>query len=337
MFVSSDNSTVVADIGTETYKIGYSNIEFPYSCESTKNFKNNFTSPVSRSVINNLEDYLQILDTQLPPDTSYLLISENTFESEKMKEKILSHVMENNKASSVLFSKSAILDSFSYGKSTAIVISIGGGSTQISSVIDGYITQRRKIDFGCYDITLKFIDKIEKSNGFPDTYIGDPSMPYYENLKSFKKSEFARNKKEDFYRKWVETLKNFNEESVNDLNMKMQFDNAHKNILEIVEFITEVVDSSPSDKRLQLLNNILISGGGSYIGRIDMIIEKKLLKLYNDEKICVINNPSCFHTYQGGVIMGNIGSFKSLNIGRLDYKEYGTSIFKRKNQSWLGN
>ncbi|WUR05149.1 actin-related protein [Vairimorpha necatrix] len=327
MFVSSDLSSVIVDIGTETFKIGYSDKEYPMHYNSSKTFKNDFTSPVQSSTIHNIDSYISLMTSHLPLDTSYLLISENTFEDENIKERILSEVMEKSLASSLMFSKSSILDTFSYGKTTSINIVISGGSTQIVSVVDGYITCRKKIEYGCEDISKKYLEKINKEkikqkfdsinkNGC----INDNNTN--EGLLNFKKLEYARFKKEDFYKKE---------------NNIQQFLYLHDKILKITDYLEDILQSNSPDRKFDLLNNILISGGGSLIPNITNLLEKNISEKISKNNFCIFNQPSLFHTFFGGAVMGNIGSFKALNIGKADYIECGVNILKRKNYSWVLN
>lgn len=140
MFVASDRSTVVVDIGTETYKIGYSDNGIPtrFGSSSTPFY----SSPVQESLVVDLPGYLRILRENIPEDTAYLCISENTFDDSR--KGILQYIMEEDLCASVLFMKSGLLDSFSYGKYNALVMSISGGSTQVCSVVNGMITDKRR-------------------------------------------------------------------------------------------------------------------------------------------------------------------------------------------------
>lgn len=321
MFIVLDNSTIIVDVGTETFKIGYSDKDIPSLFNSSKTFSNNFISPVKKSVVDNLESYTNLLTANLPEDTSYLLICENTFENEETKNSILTHVMEENLASSLLFSKSAILDSFSYGKSTSIVISLSGGSTQIVSIVDGYITYRKKIDYGGLDVSMKFLEKLDKLK-IQNKFSG--CLTENENFLAFKKLEYARFKKEDFVSKSTE-------------NTIHQFYYLFDKIFEIVDHLDDLLQSNSPDLQNTLLNNILISGGGSFISDIICLLEKYISKKWTNLKFDIKNNASNFHTFFGGAIMGNIGNFKSLNVGKSDYLECGINILKRKNQSWILN
>lgn len=323
MFICSDNNSVIVDIGTETYKIGYSDKEYPMYFNSSKTFKNQFLSPVFCSTITNIDSYMTLLKDNLPKDTSYLLVCENTFENESVKNKLLAEIMEENLASSVIFFKSAILDTFSYSKTTALVLSFSGGSSQIVSVVEGYVTYRKKIDFGCENITEMYLNKIDKNK--LDNKFSSFSFYANDNFLNFKKSEYARLKKEDFYLK------------CHDISFKHQFDYLHRGMFKILELLDEVLQNNSPDKKSALLNNIIISGGGSYINNVLSICQNIISTKYGKDNICVINHPSRFHTYFGGVLAGNIGNFKSLNIGRADYAESGVNIFKKKNHSWLIN
>ncbi|KAF9750354.1 Actin-related protein 4 [Nosema granulosis] len=299
MFVASDRSTVVVDIGTETYKIGYSDNGIPTRFGSSSTISNGFVSPVKYSKIVDVPAYLKILRDNIPQDTSYLCIAENTFEEPETRKEILRILMEEDDVSSLFFAKSGLLDSFSYGKYTSLVLSFNGGSTQVCSIINGIITNKRMIPEGCLFVTNKF----RSGNSALDTY---------------KSLEQARMKKEDYY----EELKRnpFGEKETS----------CHSEILKIVDYAKEILDLCSEEERCLLLSNILVAGSGSTIPFIQSELDRMFSDRFRSYKIRIFLRECRFHTFFGGVVFSNIGSTKLLHIGKMDYQEYGVSILERK-------
>jgi hypothetical protein len=126
-------------------------------------YKNNYTSPVQNSTIVNLSSYLNILKNNIPEDTSYFFVAENTFEPLETRNQILKFVMEENLCYSVLFMKIGLLDVISYERRNTLVLSINGGSIQICTVIDGIITNKKMVNVGCLSLTKKFVRTPEES------------------------------------------------------------------------------------------------------------------------------------------------------------------------------
>jgi actin-like protein 6A len=71
-----------------------------------------------------------------------MLLAEPSFNSEACREKMLEIMFEKYKVPAVFISKNAVLSSFSCGRSTAVVIDSGGGSTCVAPVHEGYVLQK---------------------------------------------------------------------------------------------------------------------------------------------------------------------------------------------------
>ncbi|KAI5180229.1 actin-like protein 6B [Nematocida sp. AWRm80] len=116
----------IVDIGQESYKVGYANNELP--------------SRYNRRNKRKEEEILSETIDQKTEDTSSipLVYIEDPFTGTENRKRIFSYLMESSLCSGVLFINGAISDCFSYGKSTGLMIRLGGGSTQVIPVIDGY-------------------------------------------------------------------------------------------------------------------------------------------------------------------------------------------------------
>nr|XP_013180962.1 unnamed protein product [Papilio xuthus] len=313
MFVANESSTVVVDIGTETYKIGYSDNGTPTRFGSSANIKNNYTSPVQNSTIVDLPSYLNILKNNIPEDTSYLFVAENTFEPLEKRGQILKFVMEENLCNSVFFMKSGLLDAFSYGRHNALVLSINGGSIQICTVLDGIITNRKMVNVGCLSLTKKFVRTPEESTTFMDL-------------------EYGRMAKEEFYADFKIFKTSRSREG--DSSLEGIFKTSHSELLKALEMVKDVVNLLTEDKKDLLLSNVVIAGSGSCIPFIGFEVEKILNNLFKNYKTRIYLRESRFHTFSGGVVYSNIGTSKLFHISKLDYQEFGLSVLDRKNYAW---
>lgn len=79
---------------------------------------------------------------RIQPEEHPMLLAEPSFNSEACREKMLELMFEKYKVPAVFISKNAVLSSFSCGRSTAIVIDSGGGSTCVAPVHEGYVLQK---------------------------------------------------------------------------------------------------------------------------------------------------------------------------------------------------
>ena len=79
---------------------------------------------------------------RVQPEEHPMLIAEPSFNSEACREKMLELMFEKYKVPAVFISKNAVLSSFSCGRSTAVVLDSGGGSTSVTPVHEGYVLQK---------------------------------------------------------------------------------------------------------------------------------------------------------------------------------------------------
>lgn len=337
MYVVGDATTGVIDIGSETVKIGYSDGLLPTVFCSSMTWKNEYVPPVTRSVVSDVGSYLRILSDHVPGDAQSLVISENTMEAGGVKKEILGYLMERRMCESVLFVRSGILDAFSYGKTTGIVVSLGGGSTQVCSVVDGLITCRRQIDVGGMDLTLEFKRVLESSGADLGRFIDVKNDgPLYERRVEFEKKEFSRYGKES-----VLSLRSEERSGKYELPDGKMIDTEEyckaiaRKLGGVIKLIVEVIELNGMEIRSALSGNILVGGGCGGIGGIESFICEEISKERGRWKVKVAVERSRFSTFQGGCVIGSMGSARSFHIGVRDYEEYGESILDRKKCEWI--
>lgn len=79
---------------------------------------------------------------RIQPEEHPMLLAEPSFNSEACREKMLEIMFEKYKVPAVFVSKNAVLSAFSCGRSTAVVLDSGGGSTCVAPVHEGYVLQK---------------------------------------------------------------------------------------------------------------------------------------------------------------------------------------------------
>ncbi|EPR77980.1 Actin-like protein [Spraguea lophii 42_110] len=350
MFYSDNLNTFVIDIGTETYKIGHAGTELPYIYSSSRRHTNDFISPVTHSLITNLDEYTNIIEenvfykekncnnkekaiiqtdsedgvnenNQLLYENVNLLIAENTHESHKTKEKLLEKLMETKKYNSIIFQKSSTLDLFSIGKTTGIVISLSGGSTQVTSIVEGLIQNSKEYKMGGYNITQEYKNII--NDIIPRGY----TKEQFENIKNSNEQGFLL---DEFYKEIKETTLSFDNSFYSYKNNKIEISASklYSDIYDnIIKMVTEIIDESKIEDNLQILGNVFLCGGNKAKGLLEKLNTDLNNKFMNKIRI---TDEKTYSTFLGGSILGSLGTFKSLSISYKDYEEHGVSILKRK-------
>ncbi|WEL38455.1 actin [Encephalitozoon hellem] len=337
MYIVGDTTTGVIDIGSETVKIGYSDGLLPTVFGPSVTWRNEYVPPVARSVISDVGSYLRILSDNMPRDVQSLVISENTMEDGGVKKEVLGYLMERRMCESVLFVRSGILDAFSYGKTTGVVVSLGGGSSQVCSVVDGLITCRRQIDVGGMDLTLEFRKVLESSGVDIEKFVSvKKDEPLHERRMEFEKNEFSRHGKESALSlKSEETSEKYELPDGRVIETE-EYRKAVPGMLGgIIKLIVEVIESNGMEARSTLSGNILVGGGCGGICGIESFICEEIGRERSRWKVKVSVERSRFSTFQGGCVIGSLGSARSFHIGVRDYEEYGESILDRKKCEWI--
>ncbi|ADM11396.1 actin-like protein [Encephalitozoon intestinalis ATCC 50506] len=337
MYVAGDTITAVIDIGSETAKIGYSDTLLPMIFCPSISWKNEYISPVTRSVVSDVGSYLRILCDNAPRDAQSLVISENTMEAGGTKREILGYLMERRMCESVLFVRSGILDAFSYGKTTGVVVSLGGGSSQVCSVVDGLITCRRRLDVGGNDLTQDFRRGMEECGIDLRKFIGvNDGGSWCERKIEFEKNEFCRYVKEAVLSfRSEETDRRYEFPNGETVEMEDWCNRISKRLKEVVKLIVEVTELNAMEVRSTLSSNILVGGGCGEIRGMESFICEELGKERPRWKVKVNVERSRFSTFEGGSVIGSMGSAKSFHIGIKDYEEYGEGILDRKKCEWI--
>lgn len=314
MHTVGDIITGVVDIGTENVKIGYADMSVPVTFCASAREKNGFVSPVTRSVVTDVASYLGILCEGIPGDVESLVIAENTMERGDVKREVLAYLMERRMCGSVLFVRSGILDAFSHGKTTAVVVSLGGGSTQVCSVVDGFITCRRQLDVGGVDLTRVFRDMVDCGQGL-----------------EFERNEMARHVKEEVLGGSLQ--------SVDLCTGSVDVGGSCVAVLQrlggAARLVCEVIEGNGPEVRQTLAGNVVVTGGGTGIRGIETMLGEQLEKDCGKWRCKVWMEKNMFSTFVGGSVVGSMGSTKSLHIGAGDYEEYGDAILERKRCDWM--
>lgn len=105
-------------------------------------------NPFSKGLINDWDSIEQLLDNlfksqlYIDPKENPLLISEPTFNTKVNREKLTELAFELFETPAFFISKSSVLSSFANGKSTSLVVDLGGSSTCITPIHDGYALQK---------------------------------------------------------------------------------------------------------------------------------------------------------------------------------------------------
>ncbi|CAI8496122.1 unnamed protein product [Hanseniaspora opuntiae] len=121
--------------------------------------------------------------------------------------------------------------------------------------------------------------------------------------------------------------KNENEAEVENPELENKLSDSLKGLFDLIQHCIESVDV---DFRPVLTNNIIVTGGLSYIPGLITAIQLELTKRLPSFKIKIVTQGNSamtkermYHTWLGGSILGSLGSFQQLYVGREELAEVG--------------
>lgn len=165
MYSSNHRNILIVDIGTSTSKIGYCGTEQPDIYESSRKF--NYESPIQNSTIHDIDLYARMLGTYIKEDAPTILV-QNTYEARTGD--VLMYLMERRMVRNILFVRSAVAELFGAGRGSGLVVSMGGGSIQVSSVVDGCVTAREQMGLGGEEIVEAYRNQVFCNQGFLEEF-----------------------------------------------------------------------------------------------------------------------------------------------------------------------
>lgn len=104
--------------------------------------------------------------------------------------------------------------------------------------------------------------------------------------------------------------------------------------LAIQKVINKALMNVDVDTRPALLNNVVLTGAGSLIDKLDYRISAELQALYPNPKVRVLANSNTverkYSAWIGGSVLGSLGTFHQMWISKEEYKEHGSQIVEKR-------
>lgn len=118
------------------------------------------------------------LSLRANPSDHPVMLSDPTFSQTAQKEKQAEILFESLGVPCLYFGKSPVLQAFSMGRSSALVVDIGASASRVTPVVDGYCLNRGQLlsEIGGQAITAALSDIIAKSGQLPDRTIWPRSL-----------------------------------------------------------------------------------------------------------------------------------------------------------------
>ena len=346
---TEDLQTMIFDLGSYNYRIGYSGNDRPSFIFPPIKFKENndyefLTSQRGDGFfidIKNFEDFFDdfISDKELTTTLNQgsILFSEPIIHEKNQRMNLTQFLFEKYEIGGLFFCNDSVLSSFSYGKSSCLVFDSGHSQSNVVPVHDGMII-KNSINF--FNLSGKNVDEIiineiiKKQNNEWDKWNILEKIQILSDIKDmvFTPDENDMNKKYILPdKKSIEIKEEFNSLMKKEIENKLFNDE-----LNLKTIILKSISSVLIDIKKELINNIFICGGNSLIfnNYFHDLKESLAKQLVSGTVVKLTTHPSKIErslaSFLGASIISSLNIYKETIVKKEEYEEHGANIIERK-------
>ena len=346
---TEDLQTMIFDLGSYNYRIGYSGNDRPSFIFPPIKFKENndyefLTSQRGDGFfidIKNFEDFFDdfISDKELTTTLNQgsILFSEPIIHEKNQRMNLTQFLFEKYEIGGLFFCNDSVLSSFSYGKSSCLVFDSGHSQSNVVPVHDGMII-KNSINF--FNLSGKNVDEIiineiiKKQNNEWDKWNILEKIQILSDIKDmvFTPDENDMNKKYILPdKKSIEIKEEFNSLMKKEIENKLFNDE-----LNLKTIILKSISSVLIDIKKELINNIFICGGNSLIfnNYFQDLKESLAKQLVSGTVVKLTTHPSKIQrslaSFLGASIISSLNIYKETIVKKEEYEEHGANIIERK-------
>ena len=345
---TEDLQTIIFDLGSYNYRIGYSGNDrpsfiFPPIKFNEKDDYEYLTSQKGDGFFNDMkkfEDFFDdfISDKELNSSLNQgsILFSEPIIHNKEQRKSLTEFLFEKYEIGGLFFCNNSVLSSFSYGKSSCLVFDSGHSQSNIVPVHDGMIIKNALNNFNLCgknieDITIN--ELIKKKN------------ITWDNLNILQKIQIISDIKDKIFTPDDDTNKNYilpdnkiieiNDEFISYMRKEIEnkLFNEETNIRTI---ILKSISSVLIDIKKELINNIFICGGNSLIfdNYLNNLKDSLVKQLVSGTLVKLTTHPSKIErslaSFLGASIVSSLNIYRESIVKKEEYEEHGANIIEKK-------
>ncbi|KAL8474842.1 hypothetical protein ACS0TY_031316 [Phlomoides rotata] len=321
---------------------------------------------VDWDMVENIWDHALRKCLLIDPKEHPMLLAEQCSNTQQQREKTAEIMFEKYQVPALFLAKNAVLTSFASGRSTALVVDCGGGSTTVAPVHDGYVLQKAVATspIGGDLLTDCLLKSLEQKGisivdlDLPNTtesyklysqrvIVGDikdcvcraPDTPYdetsYSNIPmtpyELPDGQTIEIGADRF--KIPDIL--FNPSLVQTIPGMESVAETASSSRGLPQTVIESINKCDVDIRRELYSTILLSGGTASMQQLKERLEKDLLEESPQAariKVLASGNTTerRFSVWIGGSILASLGSFQQMWFSKSEFEEHGASYIQRK-------
>ena len=340
--------TIIFDLGSYNYRIGYSGNDrpsfiFPPIKFNEKDDYEFLTSQKGDGFFNDIkkfedffDDFISDKELNTSLNQGSILFSEPVIHNKEQRKSLTEFLFEKYEIGGLFFCNNSVLSSFSYGKSSCLVFDSGHSQSNVVPVHDGMIIKNALNNFNLCGKNIEDIiinEFIKKKN------------IKWDDWNILQKIQIISDIKDIIFTPDDDTNKNYILPDKKNIEINDEFISYMKKEIEnklfneetnLKSIILKSISSVLIDIKKELINNIFICGGNSLIfnNYLNNLKDSLVKQLVSGTLVKLTTHPSKIErslaSFLGASIVSSLNIYRESIVKKEEYEEHGANIIEKK-------
>ena len=340
--------TIIFDLGSYNYRIGYSGNDrpsfiFPPIKFNEKDDYEFLTSQKGDGFFNDIkkfedffDDFISDKELNTSLNQGSILFSEPIIHNKEQRKSLTEFLFEKYEIGGLFFCNNSVLSSFSYGKSSCLVFDSGHSQSNVVPVHDGMIIKNA---FNNFNLCGKNIEDI-----IINEFIKKKNIKW-DDWNILQKIQIISDIKDIIFTPDDDTNKNYILPDKKNIEINDEFISYMKKEIEnklfneetnLKSIIIKSISSVLIDIKKELINNIFICGGNSLIlnNYFNNLKDSLAKQLVSGTLVKLTTHPSKIErslaSFLGASIVSSLNIYRESIVKKEEYEEHGANIIEKK-------
>ena len=340
--------TIIFDLGSYNYRIGYSGNDrpsfiFPPIKFNEKDDYEFLTSQKGDGFFNDIkkfedffDDFISDKELNTSLNQGSILFSEPIIHNKEQRKSLTEFLFEKYEIGGLFFCNNSVLSSFSYGKSSCLVFDSGHSQSNVVPVHDGMIIKNA---FNNFNLCGKNIEDI-----IINEFIKKKNIRW-DDWNILQKIQIISDIKDIIFTPDDDTNKNYILPDKKNIEINDEFISYMKKEIEnklfneeanLISIILKSISSVLIDIKKELINNIFICGGNSLIfnNYLNNLKDSLVKQLVSGTLVKLTTHPSKIErslaSFLGASIVSSLNIYRESIVKKEEYEEHGANIIEKK-------
>ena len=336
--------TIIFDLGSYNYRIGYSGNDrpsfiFPPIKFNEKDDYEFLTSQKGDGFFNDIkkfedffDDFISDKELNTSLNQGSILFSEPIIHNKEQRKSLTEFLFEKYEIGGLFFCNNSVLSSFSYGKSSCLVFDSGHSQSNVVPVHDGMIIKNA---FNNFNLCGKNIEDI-----IINEFIKKKNIKW-DDWNILQKIQIISDIKDIIFTPDDDTNKNYILPDKKNIEINDEFTSYMKKEIEnklfneetnLKSIILKSISSVLIDIKKELINNIFICGGNSLIfnNYLNNLKDSLVKQLVSGTLVKLTTHPSKIErslaSFLGASIVSSLNIYRESIVKKEEYEEHGANI-----------